>query len=347
MSPDAKGRIYEALKRTLEQQLAREGFRLGAQGCEPAIQSPWSMLVDERNAWRVPMRLNHQLYAEIRGQFDDNLVKEILFAAAGIKISRTLLSDEKLELLQRIADRHTFRVLASSEQYIHRCDVGKGGFANVIERVAGTDQANARRIVYIAADRSLVETGRLLEETGDDELFGLLLGIPACCREAYVRFRPIAQARQNDCIPLALDNTSGEMPYDPHLNFAAIYFGANLLSFFPCSFRCPVAGVVARSTFEMLAECDKAWAHSFLDLQRTNIIYTEYQGLHLFRQPFIDGSIHYGPYDFDSTQQTNVATLFGRGDRLKVRGKHALDIYCGAKRIGVLEGEDISMCVFW
>ena len=238
-------------------------------------------------------------------------------------------------------------MVASDERYINLPDTGKGGFSNRLDRVAGAQKQSGRWIVYIASDVGLAEAAKLLEEAGDDELFGMLLGIPSCCREAYSLFQPLAKAKQYDLVPFVLGNTPGTMPYDPWLNYAARYFGSTLLSFFPCSFRCPAAGAVARSTFDMLAECDRAWARSFLDLQHTNILYTEHQGLHLFRSHFMDGSIEYGREDLDSTELTDVSALIGRGDRLQVRAKHQVAIYRGAVRVGVLEGEDVCMCVFW
>ena len=96
----------------------------------------------------------------------------------------------------------------------------------------------------------------------------------------------------------------------------------------------------------MLASCDPEWARSFLELQQTNILYTENQGLHLFRRPLIDGSICYGPFDFDSTEPTEIAWLIRQGSRLKVCGKHAVTVYDGSVQIGAIEGEDIGMCMF-
>jgi hypothetical protein len=347
LSAEAKKRIHEALKKTLEEELAKELQTLGVDGAKLAIDGPWSALASERDALSAQASLSPELYAQIRGQFNDNIVREILLAAAGVKVSRTCLSDAKLAYLHEVADQYGFCLATSSVRYILCPDTGKGGFCNDIARVAGLEEKSGWLNVYIASDASLAEAGKLLEEAGDDELFGLLLGIPPCCREAYARLQPVARAKQNDLVPLALDNTPDTMPYDPWLNYLANYFGRALLSFFPCSFRCQVASAAAKSTFEMLAECDEAWARSFLDLQRTNILYTEYQGLHLFRRPFVDGSIHYGPDDFDSTEPTEVAELIRRGDRLDVRGKRQVDIYRGEELIGVLEGEDIGMCVFW
>lgn len=342
----ARRRIQDALKETLNEVLAN-GQGLDLDGASSTILGPWSMLVGEGDAWGTRACLSPELYVQIRGHFSDNITREVLLAAAGVKVSRTLLSDAKLEFLRAMAGQHGFRVLASHERYIRRPDEGKGGFSNRVRRLVGPEEASGLRRVYVASDPSLAEAGKLLEEAGDDQLFGMLLAIPPCCREAYARFAPVAKTKQWDLIPLVLDNTPGGMPYDPWLNYVANYFGRALLSFFPCSFQCPAARVVARNTYAMLAHCDLAWGRSFLDLQHTNILYTEYQGLHLFRRPLLSGSIEYGPQDFDSTEPTHVTAIIGRGDRLEVRGQHQVDIYRGVERIGVLEGEDISLCVFW
>jgi hypothetical protein len=313
---------------------------------EQPLPGPWNLLLEDCCTWRTQPRLSSRLFCDLRGHFGNNVIREILLAAAGVKISRTCLSDPKLELLGRLAERHDFAVTASSERYIHRRDMGKGGSANAIDRVAGPDEPGALRNVYIAPDAGLATTGAMLEEAGDDDNFGLLLGIPACCREAYMRLSPIASGAQNDFALLSLDNTSGPMPYDFWLNYPANYFGPALISFFPCSFHCAHAAAVARSTFAMLNACDAAWAEPFLASHRTNILYTEYDGLHLFRRPLVEGSIEYGPGDYRSTEPGPVSTLISRGSRLEVRDKHHVLIYRQSEQIASLEGADIGMCAF-
>jgi hypothetical protein len=305
------------------------------------------MLTSDGGAWSVPMRLSRDLWAQLQGRFSDDIIREVLLAAAGVKVSRTCLPDADLIVLEALADQHDFSLMTSAQRYLHRPDTGKGGASNALERVAGPDEEDGVRIVYLASSSSLAEAAKLLEEAGDDELFGMLLGIPSCCREAFVTFKPQAVAKQFDFIPLVLDHTFCEMPYDFWLNVAAGYFGRSLLSFFPCSFRCPAAAFAARRTFEMLGDCDSTWARSFLTRQQTNILYTEYQGVYMFRSPLIDGSIHYQPSEFEAAETTELETLIRRGNRLAVRGKHHVDIYCGLDRIGVLEGKDVALCAFW
>jgi len=346
ISGEAKTRVREALWRVVQEELDAQTPICNPERTKPAIVGSWSMLTSDSGVWDVGAHPSPELYRQIRGRLSDTNVKELLLAAAGVKVSRLSVSDAGLQFLRCLADQHGFFLLASEQRYLPLPDVGKG-FCNAFERVTDPDKTGALRNVYIASDKSLVESAKLLEEAVDDELFGALLGIPHCCRDAYERFLPIAGTKQLDLVPLVLENTPGPVSYDSWLNYPAVYFGRSLLSFFPCTFRCTAAGAVARRTYRMLAECDEAWAVSFLDLQRSNILYTEYQGVHLFRQPLINGWIRYGPDDFISTEPTELAALIRRGDRLEVCGKRLANIYSGAERIAILQGEDIGVCVFF
>src|SRR5208337_4577744 len=347
ISDDAKRRIREALWAAVQEELGAQTQILGAERTQPAILGPWSMLTSDSGVWDVGMHPSPELYREIRGRLSDTSVKELLLAASGVKVSRLSVSDVEIQFLSSLADQFEFFLLASDERYLPLCDVGKGDYCNAFEQIAGPDEAGSLRNVYIASDKSLVEAAKLLEKTVDDELFGALLGIPHCCRNAYQRFLPIASAKQFDLVPLVLENTLGPLSYDSWLNYPAVYFGRTLLSFFPCSFRCTAARTVARSTYRFLSECDEAWANSFVDLQRSNILYTEYQGVHLFRQPLVDGWIRYGPDDVSSTEPTELAGVIRRGDRLEVCGKRLAHIYSGGERTAILQGEDIGVCVFF
>jgi hypothetical protein len=300
---EAKTRILSAVRKALDAEFPGH-----------VVGGPWGMVVNESDTWATPTQISPELYLDLRGRFSDDVVRETLLAAGGVKVSRACLPDAKFELLQSIARRHGFQVVAGRVRFVPRPDKGKGGWCNSAERVDGRDGNEGVRNVYIASDASLAQA--------------------------------VAQAKQNDFVLIVLENTPGPAPYDFWLNYAAQYFGRSLLSFFPCSFRCPSAVTVAKRTFEMLAGCDATWARSFFELHLTNILYTENLGLHLFRQPFIDGVICYGPRDIDSTELTEVARLIRRGDRLEVCGKHHVTIYRGSELIGSIEGEDTGMCVF-
>lgn len=339
ISDEAKTRVRNALRRAVQDELD--------EAVTPAVLGPWSMLASDSGVWNAGMHASPELYREVSGRLSDTSVKEILLAAAGVKVSRLSVSDDELEALGRLADRFEFFYLASDERYLPQRDMGKGDYYNAFERLRDSEETRGLRNVYIASDKSLVEAAKLLEKAVDDDLFGALLGIPRCCREAYEQCLPIASAKQLDLMPLVLDHTPGPLSYEFWLNYPSVYFGRSLVSFFPCSFRCPAAEAIARSTYRMLLECDQAWADSFLDLQRSNILYTEYEGVHLFRSPLVNGWIRYGADDLISTELTEVAALIRRGDRLEVCGKRLAHIWSGTKLLATVQGEDVGVCVFF
>jgi len=342
-----KERLRTILRQTLAKQLQSESEPRHPDSRAWCFPGPWGAFFDERSAWNSATRLNPDLYKELIGTFDENQIREILLAAADIKISRTTLTDGKIEILQAIAEKHRFQIVASADRWILRADRGKGGWANRKERLAEPGEPGGVRNVYIASATTLAETGRLLDQAGEDDLFGALLGIPLCCREAFDRSKAHAAREQFDFVPYVLDNTPGDMPYDWRLNYTAQYFGSSLLSFFPCSFRCPTAAAIVDSTAAMLSHCDYTWASRSVELHKTNILYTETRGLHLFRAPLRNGQISYSPRDLQSSEPTELAHLLQQGDRLKVGGKHSAQIYRGPTKIGDVTGAGTCMCVFY
>jgi hypothetical protein len=342
-----KERLRTIVRRALDEQLQSEAGAVDASGNRRRLAGPWGNFFDQHTGWDEATQLNRGLYLELKGRFDDNLIREILLAAADLKISRASLTAEKIDLLRSAAARHGFQITPGNHHWILSADRGKGGWANRAERLAEPGEAGSVCNVYIASDSTLADTGRMLDEAGEDDLFGALLGIPACCREAFDRSKSLAAEKQYDFVPCVLENTCGDMPYDWRLNYTAQYFGGSLLSFFPCSFRCPIAAAIADSTMSMLAACDAVWTKRLVETQQINVLYTENSGLHLFRAPFCNGRIVYDPRLLQSTEATELAGLLQQGDRLEVSGKHAVAIYRGSTKIGELEGEDTCMCVFY
>lgn len=205
-----KQRLRAILWQTLDEQLQPRAGAVDLSDNRRRLSGPWDTFFDQHSAWDRATRLNRELYLELSGQFDNNLVREVLLAAADIKISRTSLSDGKIALLRSAADRHGFQVVTSEQRWILRADQGKGGWANRMERLAGLSEAGGVRNVYIGSDKTLADTGRMLDEAGEDDLFGALLGIPACCREAFERFKPLAAEKNTiSCL------TSWKIPAEP------------------------------------------------------------------------------------------------------------------------------------
>lgn len=287
------------------------------------------------------------LFRALKGRFNDNILREILLASVGLKASRTCMSASEIEMFLPIAQQNRLKVVLSKEKYIHRPDIGKGGWSNTVERAVHSTHPDGLFNVYIASDALLAEMSIRCEEQSNQDEFGLLLGIPDCCRQAYIRANPVARLKQNDFVPLVLDNTTGSAPYNFWNNYVSQYFGRSLLSFFPCSFNCPYAAQFAQDTFAILRQCSNAWAMRFVKFQQSNILYTEYFGLHLLQgSSYQDGWIRYDSSGVRSTERTEISTILASGTRIRVIDKHNAEIYDGQGLVSSIGGEDTSLCLF-
>jgi len=338
LSPESVERVRASLIEKILEDRASSGM---------SGPNAWDLLLHEGVTWKSAVHLDPNLLQELQPEFSPSVTREVLLAAAGIKLSRTCLADDKVATLERIAARYNFELCVSEERYIHRPDAGKGGSSNQIACVAEAANNEGLRNVYVASDGGLAEAGKMLEEAGDDEIFGTLLGIPRCCRNAFAENLSVASAKQTDFVLVSLENTPGDMPYDSWLNYPANYFGGGLISFFPCSYRCERAALVARSTFAALNECGDRWARGFPACLRTNILYTEYDGLHMFAQPLMNGVIRYTQADLRTTMEGPLTELLRRGTQLRVYGKRHVAVFREGEQIGELSGPDIGLCCFF
>src|SRR5258707_405977 len=126
------------------------------------------------------------LFCKLRNRFNDNMMREVILASCGLKVARTCMSDDDLLTFLPVAEQNNLKVVLSPEKYIHRKDIGKGGWSNSLERAVPTDHEAGLFNVYIATDKYLADLGLKTEEDNYENEFGLLLGIHECCRNAYL-----------------------------------------------------------------------------------------------------------------------------------------------------------------
>ena len=287
------------------------------------------------------------LFCKLRDRFNDNMMREVVLASCGLKVARTCMSDDDLLTFLPVAEQNNLKVALSPEKYMHRRDIGKGGWSNSLECAVPTDHEAGLFNVYIATDKYMADLGLKTEAHNYEDEFGLLLGIPECCRNAYMEGHELARLKQNDLVPIVLDNTTGHPPYNFWNNYVAQYFGRALLSFFPCSFNCTFSADLAQRSFSVLQQCSESWADHFINSQQTNILYTEYLGVHQFPGSFYgEGWLKYDPWLIESTETTEVSQCLTDGDRLKVLDRHGVEIYNGNLLLTRLQDEDVSVCIF-
>jgi hypothetical protein len=273
-------------------------------------------------------------------------IKEILCAAAGVKVARVSLADRERYALEDLLPSYGLKVTASEEKYSVARDVGKGGWANRFTGTVARDAPDGYWKLYIAPDAELARWARALDTRGDDDSFGKALGIPDCCRQFFDRCVKEAFAVQGDVLPFTARNTAGRYPYNFWNNSACQYFGYSLLSFFPCSFNCPASASVSRKTYALIEAVNRDFAQVFLDHHRRSVFYTEFSGVFLF----IDSRYHGNMLTYQgvqgTTRDTDIARAVQQGDRLVLLERDSIAIQSGATVLELCEGDNFSLCVF-
>jgi hypothetical protein len=125
-----KVKLRAILRETLEEQLSCGTEAVDLNGTRARLSGPWSTFFEGRAAWDCASALSRSLYSDLKDRFNDNTVREVLLAAADVKVSRCTLTEEKLELLHAASERHGFQIVTSQARWILRADQGKGHWAN-------------------------------------------------------------------------------------------------------------------------------------------------------------------------------------------------------------------------
>lgn len=287
------------------------------------------------------------LYHDLRAQeFGPIVTKEILCAAAGLKLTRVSVTDRDVATLKGLLPSYGMQLTVSEKKYGIARDVGKGGWSNRFTTPVSHDTAGGYWKLYIAADRSLMLRAREHDAGGNDNSLGETLGIPDCCRRFFDAFAKQAFAKQGDLVPFTFSNTVGEYPFDFWNNSACQYFGYSLLSFSPCSFNCPHAAEIARKTYDFLSGIDPDFAERFLQHHRHSVLYTEYEGVFLL----IDAEYNAGVLTYRATKSTNsesaVAKAIQEGNCIVPRGPDTFTIQAGKKVLKDCAGSDFALCIF-
>jgi hypothetical protein len=265
-----------------------------------------------------------------------------------MKTSRIGVNDAQAARLTRVLRELGLGMCVSGKRYLGRRDIGKGGWSNSFASPGSATESKGDWLLYVANSRRAARLARDHEEAGRENDFGADLGIPECCRVFYLAQQAQAMKKQNDYVPLVLDNTDGPPPYNRWNNYVAQYFGYSLLSFFPCSFNCASAASTARSTYEFLRMVCPSFAKRFVYMQRWSILYTEYRGLHLFeRSSYREGRLTYDSSRIHTTLPNGALMRhLLAGTELAVQSKHAIDIRSATGAVKSYRGSNVCACIF-
>jgi hypothetical protein len=287
------------------------------------------------------------LYHDLRALgFGPIVTKEILCAAAALKVTRISVTDRDVAKLEGLLPTYGMQLTVGDTKYGVARDLGKGGWSNRFTAAVPADSADGYWKLYIAADRFVMLDARERDAAGNDNYLGDALGIPDCCRRFYDTFARLAFAKQGDLVPFTFLNTEGGYPFNFWNNSACQYFDYSLLSFSPCSFNCPKAADVARRTYEFLRDIDRDFAERFLDQHRRSVLYTEYDGVFLLIDAVYDaGTVSYRAANATS-RESDVAKAIEAGNRIVLHRPNAFTIQAGSNVLKECAGSDFALCVF-
>ncbi len=238
------------------------------------------------------------------------VIREILESASGFKIMRTLLSAEALVEISEILDQFSLSYGISSNKYLSGQDQGKGGFSNKCGVSVPIDCSEGFYFIYVGNNQQMVYAAKSMEENGKDDEFGELLGIPACCRIFYDKYKEAAFLSQNDFVPFVAASTLDLSNCNSWANIMTQYFGFNLFSYFPCSFNCEKTISQTQKTYAFLEGINSEFALQFSRYQNENYLYTERDGIVCFHQGHFDQTANVLSYDSGKIETTSEGLLF-------------------------------------
>jgi len=218
------------------------------------------------------------LLKEMVLNFGPHKALEVYLAASGLKITRTFMVDAELDSLLSLISGLNIQILLSKEKFLLGADVGKGGYGNGFGATVPTDHPQGHFCVYIGHDLLELDEARLLDENGDDERFGKMLGIPECCRSHFAAHKEQFSNIQND--PTLFIKKDG--PIVPWCSHFPMYFGYGLFSHFPCSLACAATQKLAIRNEAVLRKAAPDLADIFVTYQFYNYLYSEYDGIFSF-----------------------------------------------------------------
>ena len=149
----------------------------------------------------MPGLARKRLFEQLAARYPANKVREILLAAEGLKVARTLAPEEEVADFVRAMTALGLYAALYHRKYVCQPDAGKGGWISRHGLELELEAAPAGLLmVYLADNPTAALRAMEAEHAHADADFGDLLGIPACCSAFYAASIAAAEQEQNDFI---------------------------------------------------------------------------------------------------------------------------------------------------
>lgn len=291
---------------------------------------------------------NHtNLFNSIIDKFPFNVVREIILAAEGFKVSRICVDEHELAEFVGLLEQNGLYAAIFDQKFIYQQDSGKAGWTSQYGIQVPVEFGHGALMVYIADSPQSALNAMKNEHGQDDRAFGGLLGIPSCCIDFYVKHIEAAESIQNDYLLFVTKNTPETHSYSYWNNIATQYLDGSLISYYPCSFNCKASEGFAKESYRILCKYSEDYASNILSKQKSNVIYTEYEGIYLLEGSTFDGDfIHYDNHKISSTLKGILYNALTRGNRLRVNNTYSGDIMNGDEHISTMRADTLNILTF-
>jgi hypothetical protein len=275
--------------------------------------------------------------------------REIISAWYGTKVTRIGIKPKLVRQVTKTLDRLELHYYVSPELVFLKRDIGKGGWSNKFEERDCGKKKFGDHIVYISNHKGTLQDAVKSDSNGEDDEFGLNLGIPDCCIQFYIDNREKAYLKQNDFVPLVYRNTEDLHSFNFWNNYVAQYFGYSFLSHFPCSFNCPESAKISKEVYNQLKAVLPNHAEKIIHFQKQPVLYTEYTGIYLFENAITDNqSTMIENCIIHSTLQKKAKTLnyISHLNRIEIIDKDKICFYSITGDSKIISNSNYAMCTF-
>ncbi|MBI2208204.1 DUF483 domain-containing protein [Candidatus Woesearchaeota archaeon] len=248
---------------------------------------------------------------------------EMLYLIDGIKKAVRLDANyHESEKIKKFCHDQKLFLELSDFKVIKAPDAGKGGYANIVKRLPISHSEDGLYHLYISRDKNIAKFLKILENKNDDRSVGELLGYPKCCIDFFMKNRERQQKIQNDYILPTLENSNGfKFPF--YTNYAMRYFDITLLSHFPHDFNCKESIAIAKKNLECIKKFDKTLAGNFENMLRNAILYTENEGVFVFKNYRLENNIlEYN--EILPTEKNELFKLLNQNEKIEIISKNKI-----------------------
>jgi hypothetical protein len=208
---------------------------------------------------------------------------DIVYVIDGAKpVSRISVDEVDLDATKKFLDNQGLKYAVSDFKVKQFFD--KSGFSNKGTILPAGSKEKGAYFVYVSKEKELAEKAGQFGKEGNDIELGKLLGYPKCCCEFFKKNAAVESKRQNDYVLATLRESDGFV-FPFYTNVAIRQIDINLLSHFPCSFKCEESIKIAKKHLEILRKWSSELGDIAEGMLKGAVIYTNTQGMFLLRQP--------------------------------------------------------------